>query len=89
MTKKEYLSPVDWSHVRPIYKKLSDEFNVLTSPYAIYISERIKLMLDHLILGIDEVDQAIDQLESDAEREALMESILNFLGNTQTSWNPV
>ena len=51
-----------WKGVRNIYKKLSDEFQVLTSTYNIGIDAQTKLHLDHLIIAIDEIDNCIDDL---------------------------
>ncbi len=81
-----YLYKIDWSTTRAIYKKLSEEFHMLTGAYSIVLDERTKLMLDHLILGIDDIDQTIDNLPTKAARDSITNSIINFLQNDQSSW---
>jgi len=84
---KDYLKDVEWGSTRSIYRKLSDQFHVLTNPYAIEVNERLKLMLDHLILGIDEVDQVIDVIPKKADRDSITESMLGFLKDGSSNWN--
>jgi len=87
---ENYLQEPNWKLTRSIYKKLSEEFHILTGAYGIVLSERQKLMLDHLILGIDEVDKSIDEIPSFEEREAVTQSMLNYLGNDEVHWkNPL
>ena len=54
---KIYLQEPDWGTIRRIYQKLSKEFHILTSAYRIELNEDTLLMMDHLIVAIDEVDQ--------------------------------
>ncbi len=82
-----HLPPLDWRQVRPIYKKLSDEFHILTTPYGISLSERRKKMLDHLILSIDAVDQYVDEMPAKKDRDELTESIKNSLRDTTSAWD--
>lgn len=77
----DYLHPPQWQSARSIYQKLSDEFHVLTNAYKIELDTRTKLMLDHLILGIDEVDQCIDEIAAKKDRDDITSEILNFLNN--------
>ena len=81
------LPPVDWHNVRPIYKKLSDEFSVLTDPYKIVMTKEQKLKLDHLILSIDVVDQYIDEMPHKEERDLLTTSIKESLRQKGTIWS--
>ncbi len=83
----DYLSTPEWGETRSIYKKLSEEFKVLTSPYAVLLDARTKLMLDHLILGIDEVDLVVDQLPTKLERDTITASILKFLSDHKKVWH--
>lgn len=82
----DYLTTPEWGETRSIYKKLSEEFKVLTNPYAVQLDARTKLMLDHLILGIDEVDLVVDQLPTKSERDEITASILKFLGDKEKVW---
>lgn len=80
------LPPPDWSAVRPIYQKLSDEFHVLTKPYGVQPDERTTVMLDHLILGIDAIDRVIDTTPSRADRDTIAASILTYLRGDSDTW---
>jgi len=82
----DHLPPLDWSLVRSIYKKLSDEFHVLISPYEIELSDRRKYMLDHLLLSIDAVDQYIDQMPIKEDRDILTASIKDSLRQSTSTW---
>jgi len=75
-----------WDGVRPIYRKLSDEFSVLTDAYQIEINDKIKEQLDHLIVSIDDVDQSIDDLHEKSERDAITASLLAYLDDDQLEW---
>jgi len=44
-------------------------------------------MLDHLIIVIDGVDQYIDELPSQQNRDEITGSILKFIGDDSTTWN--
>jgi len=85
--KTTQLSLPDWTTTRSIYKKLSDEFHVLTEAYSVSLDERTKLFLDHLILAIDEVDQAVDEIETKVNRDDITNSILKYLSNQEFTWN--
>ncbi len=76
----------DWSSTRSIYKKLSDEFHVLTGAYAIDLDTRRKLMLDHLILVIDELDFHLDKMPERDIRDELTQSILTYLKDENDKW---
>lgn len=83
----DYLKTPEWSETRSIYKKLSEEFDVLTSAYSVQLDTRTKLMLDHLILGIDEVDLVVDELPTKKERDEITASILTFLNDAKKTWS--
>jgi len=85
--KARYLQEPNWKLARSIYKKLSEEFHILTGAYGIVLSKRQKLMLDHLILGIDEVDKSIDEIQSFELREEVTQSLLRFLRDQEEHWN--
>lgn len=82
----DYLNKPDWTRVRSVYKKLSQELHLLTDSYAVKIDHRQKLMLDHLILGIDVVDKSVDELETQSARNDLTQSIAGFLKNEDLTW---
>ena len=79
----DYLTAPDWQSTRSIYRKLSKEMHILTDAYRIEIDDRIKLMMDHLILAIDEVDQVVDELPTEAERNDITSCILKYLRNKE------
>ncbi len=68
-----------WDSVRSIYKKLSDEFHVLTDSYKIELTPLTKSNLDHLIILIDDVDQCIDEIPDKSIRDSITESLIHFL----------
>jgi hypothetical protein len=83
----EQLAPPDWTGVRPVYKNFSDEFEVLTGPYGLEISQERKCMLAHLFLIIDEVDKCVDELPDKGQRDALTAAILDYLSDSQLAWD--
>lgn len=70
---------VEWNGVRPIYKKLSDEFHVLLNAFDVTIDPSTKLYLDHLICCIDRVDGVLDNLTIKDQRQGLSESMINLI----------
>jgi len=70
---------VDWNGVRPIYKKLSDEFNVLLSAFDVVIDETTKVYLDHLICCIDRVDDILDGLSDRKQRQELSKAMIDLI----------
>ncbi len=84
---KEFLAEIDWDSVRGIYRKLSEEFQVLTEPFNVTISDELKLQLDHLIIAIDEVDNSLDELESTVVRNSLSSEMIKFLSNNETTFS--
>ena len=85
----DYLGTPDWGSSRSIYRNLSEELNVLTDAYAVEVDERTKLMLDHLILAIDEVDQYVDELPTLEERNETTSSILDYLMDDKKEWRQI
>jgi len=70
---------VNWKGVRPIYKKLSDEFHVLLSAFDITIDDTTKIYLDHLICCIDRVDDILDGLADREVRLLLSKSMIQLI----------
>ncbi len=77
----------EWSKTRALYKKLSDEFHVITKPFGIELSADRSLMLDHLILTIDELDGYLDEIPDKKDRDLLTASIISFLDGEGAEWN--
>ena len=67
--------------VRPIYKKLSNEFYFLTDPFGIKLDEETSLALDHLIITIDMVDHHLDEIELKEDRDTYARAVVDFLGS--------
>lgn len=80
------LAQPSWDKVRPIYKKLSEEFHYLTDPYNVTINPDVKNHLDHLIISIDEVDNYIDELEDVNLRNSITKSLIEYLNNDDFTW---
>jgi len=74
--------PVDWNGVRPIYKKLSEEFHILLSAFDISIDETSKIYLDHLICCIDRVDLILDGITNQQQRQDLSNAMIGLIGGT-------
>lgn len=85
-TSQESLTAIDWKSVRRIYKKLSDEFKVLTGAFNVTINDETKLQLDHLIIAIDAVDNTLDEITSDGLRKSISEEMLTFLKDSKISF---
>lgn len=75
-----------WENVRTLYKKLSDEFGLLTDSFKIELSQETKTNLDHLIIVIDDVDQCIDELPKKSTRDAITSSLIAYLENNEEKW---
>jgi len=82
-----YIPEPNWANVRSIYKKLSDEFNVLTDSYHIVLSNTTKRQLDHLIIIIDDVDHCIDEIPDKHTRDTITTSLVDYLGNNENHWS--
>ena len=77
----------NWDNVRALYKKLSEEFNILTDSYKIQLSRETKLNLDHLIIVIDDIDQCVDEMPDKASRDSITHSLVDYLGNDELQWS--
>lgn len=86
VTKRTIPSP-DWSNVRSIYKKLSDEFHILTGPFGVNLDSKTRAYLDHLIIVIDDVDQCVDELSTKESRDEITGSLISFLKGPDREWN--
>lgn len=86
VSKRRYEADPDWTGIRSIYQKLSREFDVLLAPYQIKLERTDKMMLDHLIIAIDLVDQFIDDLPTRKGRDEVTTSLVNYLSNQQLNW---
>lgn len=76
--------PIDWTHVRGVYKKLQTDFHLLTEPFGIRISESRNRDLSHLICAIDVVDRQLDEIDMAEHRAIFMKQTLDYLrGETQ------
>jgi hypothetical protein len=83
------LSPrsMDWTNVREVYKKLQDEFHLLTEPFGIFVPEDRNLDLSQLIGAIDVVDRELDQIEDAESREVFINHVLGYLRDRSTNLN--
>lgn len=73
------LPPMDWTNVRAVYKKLQDDFHLLTEPFGIAIPKERNRDLAQLIGAIDVVDRELDQINLAESREVFIEAVLAFL----------
>ena len=79
------VDPINWENVRPIYKKMQDDFHWITRPFGIELSGRENLHLSHLIATIDVIDRVLDPLSSRSAREDLAAALLCYLnGGSET-----
>lgn len=77
--------PMDWTNVRGVYKKLQDDFHLLTEPFGIFVPEDRNRDLAQLIGAIDVVDRELDRIEAADERDTFIETVLGYLrGDTST-----
>ena len=70
---------MDWTNVRAVYRKLQDDFHLLTEPFGIYVPEDRNLDLSQLIGAIDVVDRELDRIETSADRESFVTNVLGYL----------
>ena len=70
---------IDWTNVRAIYKKLQDDFHLITEPFGILLSDADNLHLSHLIATIDSIDRVLDPLPVSEDRANFADALLNFL----------
>ena len=73
------VDPVDWGNVRMIYKKLQDDFHLITLPFGIQLSAAENLNLSHLIATIDSIDRVLDPLPNPVDRASFADALIEFL----------
>lgn len=74
-----HVDPIDWANVRLIYKKLQDDFHLITEPFGIRLSEQENLHLSHLIATIDSIDRALDPIPEAANRAQFANALIEYL----------
>ena len=74
---------VDWTGIRPVYRKMNEEFYLITKPFGISIDEELNVDLGNLIAAIDVVDRTLDTINEKAEREAYAAATVAFLKSDQ------
>lgn len=80
-------SPMDWTNVREVYKKLQDDFHLLTEPFGIFVPEDRNRDLAQLIGAIDVVDRELDRIEEVESREVFITNVLSFLRGESVELN--
>jgi len=70
---------MDWTNVRAVYRKLQDDFHLLTEPFGIFVPDDRNLDLSQLIGAIDVVDRELDRIDNAADREMFIAKVLGFL----------
>ena len=70
---------MDWSNVRGVYRKLQDDFHLLTEPFGIFVPADRNLDLSQLIGAIDVVDRELDTIDAARDRESFITNVLSFL----------
>ena len=74
---------VNWTGIRPVYRKMNEEFYLITKPFGISIDEELNVDLGNLIAAIDVVDRTLDTINEKAEREAYAAATVAFLKSDQ------
>ena len=77
----EHQFRMDWTNVREVYRKLQDDFHLLTEPFGIFVPDDRNEDLSQLIGAIDVVDRELDRIESASDREVFIAEVLRFLGD--------
>ena len=70
---------MDWTNVREVYRKLQDDFHLLTEPFGIFVPEQRNVDLSQLIGAIDVVDRELDTIDNAVGREEFIGSVLSYL----------
>ena len=70
---------MDWTNVREVYKKLQDDFHLLTEPFGIFVTEDRNRDLSQLIGAIDVVDRELDRIDEADSREVFIDNVLAYL----------
>jgi hypothetical protein len=71
--------PMDWVNVRAVYRKLQDDFHMLTEPFGIFVPDDRNLDLSQLIGAIDVVDRELDKIETASGRQGFISKVLSYL----------
>ena len=79
--------PMDWTNVRAVYKKLQDDFHLLTEPFGIFVPKDRNRDLAQLIGAIDVVDRELDRIEEVQAREVFITNVLSFLRGDSSELN--
>jgi hypothetical protein len=79
--------PMDWVNVRAVYRKLQDDFHLLTEPFGIFVPDDRNLDLSQLIGAIDVVDRELDTIEIASEREVFISKVLFYLRGESAELN--
>lgn len=79
--------PMDWTNVRKVYKKLQDDFHLLTEPFGIFVPEDRNLDLSQLIGAIDVVDRELDRIDEAEGREIFIGDVLKWLRGQSAELN--
>lgn len=83
--KETRLPNVNWTGVRPVYRKLDEEFHVLTDGFGLYVPDQVRSDMRHLIAAIDCVDRVLDSLSAPADRNELSKAMIRYLRKEQAS----
>jgi hypothetical protein len=78
---------MDWVNVRAVYRKLQDDFHLLTEPFGIFVPDDRNLDLSQLIGAIDVVDRELDKIEIASEREVFISKVLCYLRGESAELN--
>ncbi len=70
---------MDWKNVRGVYKKLQDDFHLLTEPFGIFVPDDRNRDLSQLIGAIDVVDRELDRIETADGRNVFIDDVLGYL----------
>jgi len=79
--------PMDWTNVREVYKKLQDDFHLLTEPFGIFVPEDRNRDLSQLIGAIDVVDRELDGIEEAESRDIFVGEVLAYLRGKSSTVN--
>lgn len=70
---------MNWTNVRAVYRKLQDDFHLLTEPFGIFVPDDRNLDLSQLIGAIDVVDRELDTIDEAKDREVFIAKVLRYL----------
>lgn len=70
---------IDWTSVRPVYRRMHTEFRLLTSAFGIEVDKETRQHLGRLITAIDAVDRHLDGMQSADDRSGFGRSMVSYL----------